>query len=78
MECPYLLLDRFRGPQDGFFGFSTGGYLEGGGTAGKKRKRTKEEREERKEKKKNERKNEREMKQERKQERNLTRRKNKQ
>ena len=30
MECPYLLLDRFWGPQDGFFGFSSGGYLEGG------------------------------------------------
>ena len=30
LECLYLLLDRFGGPQDGFFGFSSGGYLEGG------------------------------------------------
>ena len=28
-ECLYILLDRFGGPQDGFFGFSSGGYLEG-------------------------------------------------
>ena len=32
-EFLYLLLDRLWGPQDGFFGFSSGGYLEGGDSA---------------------------------------------
>ena len=30
LECLYLLLYRFGGPQDGFFGFCSVGYLEGG------------------------------------------------
>ena len=30
LECLYLLLDIFGGPQVGFFGFTSGEYLEGG------------------------------------------------
>ena len=30
LVCPYHLLDIFWGPQDGFFGFSSGGYRERG------------------------------------------------
>ena len=31
LDSPHHLLDQFWGPQDGFFGFSSGGYRERGG-----------------------------------------------